>query len=147
MPWAAKRRSRKPFATTGADYLLQVKGNQPILEADIQASIDAAIEADFVGFEHDMWVRELRGHGRDEERVCLVLYDLEGLSTREEWVDLQAIVRVCADQTGRRQGNLRGGPLHLQPAGQRGGVGQRHTRALGYRERSALGAGCDLPRG
>jgi len=29
---------------TGADYLLQVKGNQPILEADINASIDAALE-------------------------------------------------------------------------------------------------------
>jgi predicted transposase YbfD/YdcC len=79
---------------TGADYLLQVKGNQPILEADINASIETAFEADFVGFEHDVWVRELRGHGRQEEQVCLVLYDLEGLSTRADWVDLQAIVRV-----------------------------------------------------
>ena len=79
---------------TGADYLLQVKGNQPILEADINASIDAALEADFVGFEHDVWVNELRGHGREEEQVCLVLYNLERLSTREDWVDLQAIVRV-----------------------------------------------------
>jgi len=79
---------------TGADYLLQVKGNQPILEADINASIDAALEADFVGFEHDVWVNEWRGHGREEEQVCLVLYNLERLSTREDWVDLQAIVRV-----------------------------------------------------
>jgi predicted transposase YbfD/YdcC len=79
---------------TGADYLLQVKGNQPLLEADITARIDAAIEADFVGCEHDLWVRELRGHGRQEEYVCLVLYNLEGLSTRQDWVDLQAIVRV-----------------------------------------------------
>ncbi|HTU08236.1 MAG TPA: ISAs1 family transposase, partial [Trebonia sp.] len=78
-----------------ADYLLQVKGNQPTLEADICASVDAAFAADFEGFEHDIWVRELRGHGRVEEQVCLVLYNLEGLSTREEWVDLQAIVRVA----------------------------------------------------
>jgi len=47
-----------------------------------------------VGFEHDVWVNALRGHGREEEQVCLVLYDLERLSTREDWVDLQAIVRV-----------------------------------------------------
>jgi predicted transposase YbfD/YdcC len=79
----------------GADYLLQVKGNQPILEADIDASIDAAIEADFVGVEHDIWLCSSRGHGREEDRVCLVLYNLEGLSTRQEWVDLKAIVRVC----------------------------------------------------
>jgi predicted transposase YbfD/YdcC len=79
---------------TKADYLLQVKGNQPILEADINASIEAAFAADFVGFEHDVWVRELRGHGREEEQVCMVLYNLERLSTRQDWVDLQAIVRV-----------------------------------------------------
>jgi predicted transposase YbfD/YdcC len=80
---------------TGADYLLQVKGNQPLLEADIQASIAAAFEANFVGYEHDIWVNQLRGHGREEEQVCLVLYNLEGLSTRADWVDLQAIVRVA----------------------------------------------------
>lgn len=79
---------------TGADYLLQVKGNQPLLEADIAASFDAAVEADFEGFAHDLWAGTTRGHGREEERVCLVLYDLDGLSTRQEWLDLQAIVRV-----------------------------------------------------
>jgi len=80
---------------TGADYLLQVKGNQPLLEADIQASIETAFAADFEGVAHDLWVKELQGHGRKEELVCLVLYNLDQLSTREEWVDLQAIVRVA----------------------------------------------------
>jgi len=78
----------------GADYLLQVKGNQPTLEADIEASIEAAHDTDFAGIEHDIWVNEVHGHGRHEERVCLVLYTLEGMSTRADWVDLQAIVRV-----------------------------------------------------
>lgn len=79
---------------TGADYLLQVKGNQPTLQADLEAVFEAAFAADFVGYDHDLWVRELRGHGREEELVCLVLYNLEGLSTRRDWVDLRAIVRV-----------------------------------------------------
>jgi predicted transposase YbfD/YdcC len=79
---------------TGADYLLQVKGNQPTLEADIIARFDAAVAADFEGFAHDLFLWESAGHGRQEERVCMVLYDLDGLSTRDEWVDLQAIVRV-----------------------------------------------------
>src|SRR3954451_15579955 len=80
---------------TGADYLLQVKGNQPTLEADINASIAAAAAADFVGVDYDVWVNELRGHGREEEQVCLVLYDLSRLTTRDQWADVQAIVRVA----------------------------------------------------
>src|SRR5437764_7333115 len=79
---------------TGADYLLQVKGNQPALEADLTASFEAALEADFEGFEHDLFLWEDRGHGREEERLCVVLYDLDRLRSREGWVDLRAIVRV-----------------------------------------------------
>jgi predicted transposase YbfD/YdcC len=78
---------------TGADYLLQVKGNQPTLRAAIEAAFEAAFAAHFVGIDHDIWCRELRGHGREEERVCLVLYNPEGLSTRADRVDLRAIVR------------------------------------------------------
>jgi predicted transposase YbfD/YdcC len=79
---------------TGADYLLQVKGNQPTLLAQIEAHFQAAFAVDFVGIDHDLWCQDLRGHGREEEVVCLVLYDLEGLSTRGDWVDLRALVRV-----------------------------------------------------
>jgi predicted transposase YbfD/YdcC len=80
---------------TKADYLLQVKGNQPTLQADIIAKFEAAFAADYVGYTHDLWVSQERGHGREEERICSVLYDLEGLRTRAEWVDLQAIIRVA----------------------------------------------------
>ena len=89
---------------TGADYLLQVKGDQPLREADIHASIDAALAADFVGFEYDVWVGSSRGHGREEERVCLVLYTLDRLSTGPEWVDVHALVWHCLEHirdTGR----------------------------------------------
>jgi predicted transposase YbfD/YdcC len=79
----------------GGDYLLQVKGNQPTLEADLIASFEAALAADFVGVAYDAWAWQGRGHGREEERACLVLYDLGRLSTRAEWADLQAIVRVA----------------------------------------------------
>ena len=41
---------------TKGDYLLQVKGNQPILLADISAQFEAAFAADSVGFTHDLWV-------------------------------------------------------------------------------------------
>jgi predicted transposase YbfD/YdcC len=79
----------------GADYLLQVKGNQPTLEAEIVASFDAAFAADLDDIEHDVWWSEERGHGRTEERACMVLYDLDRLSNRAEWADAQAIVRLA----------------------------------------------------
>ena len=69
----------------GADYLLQVKGNQPKLQADVIATIDAALEADFAGVGHELWMSASSGHGWEEERYAVVLYGLDGLSTREEW--------------------------------------------------------------
>jgi predicted transposase YbfD/YdcC len=91
----------RAIRATGADYLLQVKGNQPTLQADIDALIEAAFAADFEGVRHDAWVGEVRGHGREEELVCLVLYDLDGLTTRQDWLDLRAVVRVART---RREG-------------------------------------------
>ena len=78
----------------GADYLLQVKGNQPTPEADIIAAFEAALAADFGGVEHDVHLCESRGHGREEERACCVLYDTSRISGRGDWADLRAVVRV-----------------------------------------------------
>lgn len=76
----------------GGDYLLQVKGNQPTLEADIHALFEQAMATHFEGFEHDQWQDTSTGHGRAEQRLCWVLYDVDRLSTRLDWVDLKAIV-------------------------------------------------------
>jgi predicted transposase YbfD/YdcC len=79
---------------TGADYLLQVKGNQPALQAEVDAAFRAAFAADYAGCTHDIWAQQFRGHGRVEEVVCQVLYDVAGLSAAADWIDLQAIVEV-----------------------------------------------------
>ncbi len=89
-----QREIASAIVDAGADYLLQVKGNQPTLQADIIAAFEAAIEADFLGYRHDMWLCESEGHGRQEERSCVVLYETDALSTRGDWVGLEAIVRV-----------------------------------------------------
>jgi predicted transposase YbfD/YdcC len=86
----------------GGDYLLAVKENQPTLHADIVAAFEAACASNFVGLKHDSFGTEGRAHGRYEERVYTVLYDPEGLSTKEEWQGLGAIVRVLRR---RREGD------------------------------------------
>jgi predicted transposase YbfD/YdcC len=79
---------------SGGDYLLAVKDNQPTLHADIQAAFDKALALDLEGVRHDLFVTEETRHGRYEERVYLVLYEPQGLSTATDWADLRAIVQV-----------------------------------------------------
>src|SRR6266542_114503 len=78
----------------GGDYLLAVKDNQPTLHADIQAAFERALALELEGVRHDLFVTEETSHGRSEERVYLVLYEPEGLSTAGEWADLKAVVQV-----------------------------------------------------
>jgi predicted transposase YbfD/YdcC len=78
----------------GGDYLLAVKENQPTLYTDIEAAFAKAQRRGFVGVRHDTFASEETGHGRHEERQYTVLYDLDGLSTKEDWQGLAAIVRV-----------------------------------------------------
>jgi predicted transposase YbfD/YdcC len=78
----------------GADYLLAVKENQPTLYYDIMACFTEAYDKEFEGIKHDIYKTKEVSHGRYEERTYTVLYELDGLSTREEWADLKAVVQV-----------------------------------------------------
>jgi predicted transposase YbfD/YdcC len=78
----------------GGDYLLAVKDNQPTLYADIVACFTLAYEKGFEGVRHDTFTTRELSHGRHEERTYTVLYEPGGLSTKEEWADLKAVVQV-----------------------------------------------------
>jgi len=89
---------QKEFAETirrkEGDYLSCVKGNQEGLETAVQDVFDRAVEADFVGVEHDGHeeVTARKKHGRHEERYTTVIYDPNGLPA--EWPDVAAVVMV-----------------------------------------------------
>ena len=78
----------------GGDYLLAVKDNQPTLHADIQAAFEKALALELEGVRHDLFVTAETSHGRYEERVYIVLYEPNGLSTADEWTDLRTVVQV-----------------------------------------------------
>jgi predicted transposase YbfD/YdcC len=84
------------------DYLLAVKDNQPTLYGDVQHCFEQAYEGDFVGLHYDTYTTQEVSHGRQEERICTVLYEPIGLSSKAEWVDLKAIVQVI--RTVQRNG-------------------------------------------
>jgi predicted transposase YbfD/YdcC len=81
----------------GADYLLAVKGNQPTLQADIEAAFEAADKSQ-VEVDRDLD----KGHGRIEARTVSVLRQVDWLDGDRRFpgevrfIDARAIVRVEA---------------------------------------------------
>lgn len=77
----------------GGHYLLAVKDNQPTLHAAIEALIDRACEADFVGVKYRGAETFDDAHGRREERYVTVISDPVGLP--DGWAGAAAVVRVA----------------------------------------------------
>src|SRR5271167_1690643 len=81
----------------GADYLLAVKGNQPSLQADIEAAFEAVGKGQI-----DVDVDVDKGHGRIETRTVSVLRQVDWLDGDRRFPgevrfpDARAIVRVEA---------------------------------------------------
>jgi len=83
----------------GGDYLLAVKENQPTLYQDLQRLLENAIAKELVGPEYAVCATEEKGHGRQERRTYLLITDLDGLLTRQEWPGLKAVVVVTRERT------------------------------------------------
>lgn len=83
------------------EYILQVKGNQPTLEAKIKATMDEAILLNFKGMEHDYGVSEVEAeHGRMERRRVWVTWDVSGLGAlAKEWKGLKCLIVVESERT------------------------------------------------
>ncbi len=81
----------------GADYILAVKGNQPLLEEGIQDTIrfnehissDADVDC---------------GHGRIETRECFVYTNLEMIESADQWEGLKTIFRIDSQRTIKSTG-------------------------------------------
>ena len=88
-----------------ADYLLAVKGNQGLLHRDIQA----CFAADTLRAEIRSSTTENAGHGRVERRVCDVLSEehiIARLRHKNNWLNLETIVRVAATRTSQKTGEV-----------------------------------------
>jgi predicted transposase YbfD/YdcC len=72
----------------GGDYLLVVKENQGKLYEEIQECFAKAAEAEFQGVRHSYYEKADLGHGRVENRCCVVIEDPEGMTQKENWPKL-----------------------------------------------------------
>ena len=88
-----------------ADYLLAVKKNQGQLYEDVRDLFEGAQEFDFEGVPYDFARTVNKNHVRLETRQCWVITDpdcLDYIQTRQQWVKLNAVVKVTAQREAAR---------------------------------------------
>ena len=85
-----------------ADYLLQVKDNQPTLHAKVQLLMDEMILENFAGIEHDNYEQTDGDHGRIETRRVWVAWNVKDRGPiAQEWPGLKSRVVVeCIREVG-----------------------------------------------
>ena len=83
------------IVAAGADYILQVKDNQPTLHAKLQTLFLEAQAEQLVGWRGATDERVNGGHGRIETRKVTVVWDVQHLGPiAREWAGLQSVVLV-----------------------------------------------------
>lgn len=81
----------------GADYLLALKANHPLLAAQVRDLFAFADEIAFEQVAHTYAETVSKGHGRIETRRCWVVTQpdfLTSLTRHDQWTNLSAIVRL-----------------------------------------------------
>lgn len=77
-------------------YVLQVKGNQPTLEADLVDFFGEQLESEFAGARHTVHESTETGHGRTETRIVHALSLPKDFVHRDDWPDLKTLVAVTS---------------------------------------------------
>jgi predicted transposase YbfD/YdcC len=89
----------KQIVDGGGDYVLVVKGNQPGLLADIQQTVEKALDGALPeGTVRQSTTRE-EGHGRREERSCVVIQHVAGIGERKAWARLTTVGMCLRERT------------------------------------------------
>jgi predicted transposase YbfD/YdcC len=82
----------------GGDYVFTVKENQGRLYEDIKALLERALNSDFAGLDYDFFQSEEQGHGRQERRTYLGIYNPKELPTAADWKGLSSVVIVTRER-------------------------------------------------
>lgn len=83
----------------GGAYVLVVKGNQEHLLEDIQETVSRALDGELRPGAVRTSTRREEGHGRREERSCVVIEHVAGIRDRRLWPGLKAVGMCRRDRT------------------------------------------------
>ena len=84
----------KKVVDRGGDYLLVAKANQERLLEDIQETVGRALDGTLPAGRVRQCTTTERGHGRSEERSCVVVTEVGGIRDRALWPHLR-VVGMC----------------------------------------------------
>jgi len=89
----------KQVVAGGGDYVLVVKGNQGQLLADIQDTVTRALDGDLPAGAVRQCTTTEQGHGRHEERSCVVVHHVAGIRDRPAWAHLTTVGMCRRERT------------------------------------------------
>lgn len=81
------------------DYLLALKGNQGLLEAEADNFFTQARKVDYEEAACQIYSTCEKGHGRIEEREIVVTNQLDWLRCRTNWKDLTSLIELTSRRT------------------------------------------------
>ena len=110
----------------GGDYLLVVKENQEKLYEEIQACFERAAQQDWKGVTNSYYEKDDVGHGRQENRCCLVIENPKGMKELDHWPSL-TVIGMC--QSIRKEGDGES-TFHVRYF-----IGSKHAKARYYAQR------------
>ncbi|MDR2070364.1 MAG: ISAs1 family transposase [Treponema sp.] len=90
----------KKIRAKGADYVLAVKENQPVLYGEIREYFAYLDERQTKELPEDVWESGVeKGHGRIEQRRVRTVTDIGFLSGKKDWKDLATVIEVRGRRT------------------------------------------------
>jgi predicted transposase YbfD/YdcC len=94
----AQKDIAQQIVTSGGNYILAVKDNQPTLHKAIRVELDDMIRDQFRDVPHEHHQQVDAGHGRIETRRVWVTDQLDWLAQAKDWVGLRSLVVVEAER-------------------------------------------------
>lgn len=89
----------KKILDRGGDYVLVVKANQERLMSDIQKTVTKALDGELPAGQVRQCTTTEHGHGRVEERGCVIVEDVSGIRDRTAWPHLRTVGMCRRERT------------------------------------------------
>jgi len=89
----------KKVVAGGGDYILVVKANQEHLLHDIQETVARALDGELPAGRVRTHTAREQGHGRLEERSCVVIQSVAGIRDRQAWPQLTTVGMCRRERT------------------------------------------------